>query len=97
MTYDDVLKAAHDNGILIVAVADNYGQHAYSFPAAFDEAMSVAANDWDEKKDFSLWNNQVEISGPGVETKSTMPNNGYGYKSGTSMASPHVAGVAPLM
>jgi subtilisin family serine protease len=41
-------------------------------------------------------NNQVDVSAPGVEIVSAVPGGGLGVKSGTSMATPHVAGVAAL-
>lgn len=69
-----------------------------SYPASYDALMSVAAVDSNENKaSFSQYNAQVEIAGPGVNVKSTLPNNQYASYSGTSMATPPVAGVAALV
>merc|ERR1712157_713158 len=81
----------------------NSGNSALSYLALYKSVMSVAAVDSNENKaGFSQYNEQVEISGPGVNVKSTITDNSgstFGYKSygGTSMATPHVAGVAGLL
>lgn len=60
--------------------------------------MSVAAIDSNGRRaSFSQYNNQVEISGPGVAVVSTKPGNRYDDSSGTSQATPHVAAVAALV
>ena len=57
-----------------------------------------AINEDGEKASFSDYGeNCVSIYAPGEEIYSTLPNNSYGYDSGTSMATPHVAGVAALL
>merc|ERR1711971_117802 len=92
-----------NDDVLIIAAAGNSGNSALSYPASYKSVMSVAAVDSNENKaGFSQYNEQVEISGPGVNVKSTITDNSgstFGYKSysGTSMATPHVAGVAGLL
>merc|ERR1712176_11519 len=86
-----------------IAAAGNGGNSALSYPASYKSVMSVAAVDSNENKaGFSQYNEQTEISGPGVSVKSTVTGNSgstfsYASYSGTSMATPHVAGVAGLL
>merc|ERR1712176_799587 len=92
-----------DDDVLIIAAAGNGGNSALSYPASYKSVMSVAAVDSNENKaGFSQYNEQTEISGPGVSVKSTVTSNsgssfGYSSYSGTSMATPHVAGVAGIL
>lgn len=98
------LSAANNAGVLFVAAAGNDGANTDnnpSYPADYDlpNVISVAAtDDADTLAGFSNFGaNSVDLGAPGVNILSTTPGNSYATYSGTSMASPHVAGVAGLV
>ncbi|XP_065886753.1 uncharacterized protein [Dysidea avara] len=92
----DALEAAYKDGLLVVAAAGNSATDACnSSPAASDFATTVGAIDeFDTFAYFSNYGRCVEIQAPGVSIMSAYLNGGKAILSGTSMAAPHVAGVA---
>ncbi len=103
-TLYDIIAAADTIGALFIAAAGNDATNNDNnphYPANYDldNIISVASTDRNDMlSTFSCYGiNTVDIAAPGSEIYSTIPNNGYENKSGTSMAAPHISGSAVLI
>jgi subtilisin family serine protease/Ca2+-binding RTX toxin-like protein len=100
----DAINAAGQQGALFIAAAGNDSKNTDitpAYPASYNLANIISVASTTRTDSLSYFSNygltSVDLGAPGSDIYSTLPNNSYGTYSGTSMASPHVAGAAALV
>jgi subtilisin family serine protease len=96
------LKAAIDyawnKGAVIIAAAGNDGDSLAIYPACYENCLAVTAlKDNGTLAPLANYGNWVDVAAPGYKIYSTLPNNSYGYKYGTSFAAAYVSGLAGVL
>lgn len=104
---EEACNAVWNAGKLIVVASGNDGTNVIGFPAAYEACVAVGSIGTDGNSlylaPYSQFGNQQEVVAPGGDSNtgfpivSTIPGDQYGYLQGTSMACPHVAGLAGML
>ncbi|MBW6469062.1 MAG: S8 family serine peptidase, partial [Coriobacteriia bacterium] len=96
-TFQAACDYAYGKGVVLVAAAGNDGVEQVRYPAAYKSVIAVGALAGETRASFSCYGEGLELSAPGSRTYTTTLSGAYGYFSGTSAASPFVAGLAGLV
>lgn len=100
----DAMAYAAANDVITVSAAGNAGASSPGNPATYATQFGISVGAVDSNSDIAYFSNRAgfdsdlqHVMAPGVDIFSTTPDDAYGFKNGTSMAAPHVAGVVALM
>jgi len=95
---EEAVSYAWSRGAILITAAGNKGGSEPSYPAYYVDCLAVAGtNEDDSLALLSSYGDWVDVAAPGFNIYSELPQNQYGYKTGTSSATAHVSGVAALV
>jgi len=94
----DAVDYAWNKGVIIIAAAGNEGNDSPIYPAYYENSLAVASiKENDTFAPLSNYGEWVDVAAPGFKIYSTLPDDSYDYKTGTSFATPYVSGLAALL
>jgi thermitase len=95
---EEAVNYAWNQGAILIAAAGNKGTSEPSYPAYYDNCLAVAGTNKNNSLALlSSYGDWVDVAAPGFNIYSELPQNQYGYKTGTSAAGAHVSGVVALV